>query len=133
MSTAASWHAPTCGSKSSVASMTTKVQCLAKMVSSALADPYQVVTGDTDQRRFRVVFDHFPERSGALLATFPFGELLAGHQGRQHRVSNDLRGDDHLRDVVATRNVVHDIEQHLFEDRPETPSPSATQQCKIGN
>ena len=63
--------------------------------------------------------------SGALLATLTLGELVARHQSRQHRVPDDLRCDDHLGDVIAARNVVHDVQQYLFEDRPQPASARA--------
>ena len=65
--------------------------------------------------------------SGALLAALTLGELLAWHQSRQYRVPDDFISDDHLGDVVAAGNVVHDIEQNLFEDRPQPAGARATQ------
>ena len=64
--------------------------------------------------------------SGALLAALTLGELFARHQRRQHRVPDDFISDDHLGDVIAARNVVHDVEQYLFQDRPQPASASAT-------
>jgi hypothetical protein len=63
--------------------------------------------------------------SGALLAALTLGELFAWHQSRQHRVTDDFCGDDHLCDVITTGNVVHDIEQDLFEDRPQAAGAGA--------
>jgi hypothetical protein len=71
--------------------------------------------------------------SGALLAALTLGELFAGHQSREYRVPDHLGGDDHLRDVIATGYVVHDIKQHLFEDRTQPASARAAQQRKISD
>lgn len=65
------------------------------------------------------------EGSGALLATLTLGELFAWHQCRQHRVPDDFVGNDHLCDVIPTGNVVHDIEQDLFEDRSQAAGAGA--------
>jgi hypothetical protein len=74
-----------------------------------------------------VVCDRLREDgSGALLAALTLGELLARHQRRQHRVPDDFGSDDHLCDVIATGNVVHDIEQDLFENCPQSASACAT-------
>ena len=73
------------------------------------------------------VTGYVKDGSGALLATLTLGELFAWHQSRQYRVPDDFISDDHLGDVVAAGNVVHDIEQNLFEDRPQPAGARATQ------
>jgi hypothetical protein len=75
-----------------------------------------------------VVRDRLPEgSSGALLAPLALRELLARHEGGQHRVPDNFRGDDHLRDVIATGNVVHDIEQYFLKDGPQTSGARTAQ------
>jgi hypothetical protein len=39
----------------------------------------------------------------------------------------------HLLDVVAAREVVHDVEQHLFEDGPQAAGAGAPQQRLVGD
>ena len=39
----------------------------------------------------------------------------------------------HLLDVVAARQVVHDVEQHLFEDGPQATGAGAPQQGLVGH
>ena len=65
------------------------------------------------------------EGSGALLATLALGELFTGHKCRQHRVPDDFGSNDHLRDAVAAGNAVQDMEQDLFEDRPQAAGAGA--------
>jgi hypothetical protein len=86
----------------------------------------ETVRCNTEKAAIWVVRDRLREDgSGALLAALTLGELVAWHQSRQHRVTDDFCGDDHLCDVITTGNVVHDIEQDLFEDRPQAAGAGA--------
>ena len=48
-------------------------------------------------------------------------------------LQHDLAVDDALHDVGARRQVVHDLEQHLFEDGPQTASAGAALQRLVGD
>ena len=48
-------------------------------------------------------------------------------------VLDDLAGDDDLGDVLAAGDVVHDVEQHLFEDRAQAAGAGAAQQREVGD
>ena len=46
---------------------------------------------------------------------------------------HDVAVDDALRDVGARRQLVHDLEQHLFEDRAQPASAGAALQRFVGD
>src|SRR5262245_7919715 len=58
--------------------------------------------------------------SGAAAAALG-GRLDPGHEGRVDLLEDHLAVDDALADVVARWQLVHHVEQHLFEDGPQTP------------
>src|SRR5215212_11848654 len=74
-----------------------------------------------------------PGCSGALLTAFPLRELFPRQQGGQSRFLHNFSANDYLGDVVAARDVVHDVEQHLLEDGPQSAGTSAAQQGEIGD
>ena len=47
--------------------------------------------------------------------------------------STTLRSTTHCVDVVAARQVVHDLEQHLFEDRPQPAGAGAALERLVGD
>ena len=59
--------------------------------------------------------------------------LVFGDQRRRHLAQHDLLVDDALHDVGARRQVVHDLEQHLFEDGAQTASAGAALQRLVGD
>src|SRR5215211_7708501 len=71
--------------------------------------------------------------SGALLATLPLRKLFSRKQGGESRFLHHFSADDHLGDVVAARHVVHDVQQHLLEDGPQSAGTGAAQQGEIGD
>src|SRR3546814_3606845 len=60
----------------------------------------------------------------ALLAR----SLAAGHERGVDLLEHDLAIDHALLDIGARRQVVHDVEEHLLEDGPQTTGPGASQQ-----
>src|SRR5438067_349599 len=76
-----------------------------------------------------------PRRSRGLLAPLALGGLgVARDDRRVHVLEHGLARDDHLRDVLAlARDVVHDAEQHLLEDRAQTTRASAAQDRLVGD
>src|SRR3954453_20031455 len=58
---------------------------------------------------------------------------VARDQRRVDVLEHDLAGDDDLRDVLARRDVVHDGEQHLFEDRAQTTRAGAAKDRLVGD
>src|SRR3546814_18265729 len=48
-------------------------------------------------------------------------------------LEHDLAIDHALLDIGARRQVVHDVEEHLLEDGPQTTGPGASQQGLVGN
>src|SRR3546814_12086283 len=65
----------------------------------------------------------------ALLAR----SLAAGHERGVDLLEHDLAIDHALLDIGARRQVVHDVEEHLLEDGPQTTGPGASQQGLVGN
>src|SRR5687767_8053324 len=86
--------------------------------------------------RYRSASEKFTRarsRGGAARALAPRLRLRLWHQRRGRLLAHDRRVDDHLRDVVAAGKLVHRVEQHFFEDGPETAGPGAAKQCEIGD
>ena len=67
--------------------------------------------------------------TGALLAR----RLGARDEGGIDLLEHGRAIDDDLLDVGATRQVVHDLEEDLFEDGPQTASAGAPQQGLVGD
>src|SRR3546814_289405 len=65
----------------------------------------------------------------ALLAR----SLAAGHERGVDLLEHDLAIDHALLDIGARRQVVHDVEEHLLEDGPQTTGPGASKQGLVGN
>src|SRR5690606_37122769 len=61
------------------------------------------------------------------------GDLAAGDERGVHLLEHDRRVDDALADVVAAREVVHHVEQHLFEDGPQATRTRAAEQSLVGD
>ena len=58
---------------------------------------------------------------------------MRGHQARRHPLQHDGLVDHAATDVLAARQVVHDLEQHLFEDGPQAPGAGAAQHRLLGH
>src|SRR5205807_2554741 len=71
-----------------------------------------------------------PRGSGAAAAALG-GRLDSGHEGRVDLLQHHRAVDDALADVVARRQLVHHVEQHLFEDGPQAPGARPPQQGLI--
>ena len=56
-----------------------------------------------------------------------------GHERGVHLVEHDLTVDHALAHVAARREVVHDVEQHLFEDGPQATGAGAAEQRLVGD
>ena len=74
-------------------------------------------------------------RASGRGAAGPLGPrgLAAGHERGVDLLEHDLAVDDALADVGAAREVVHDVEQHLLEDRPQATGAGAPQQRLLGD
>src|SRR4051794_9309323 len=59
--------------------------------------------------------------------------VVAGDEGRRLVVLDDGLVDDALRDVGAAREVVHHLEQHLLQDRPQTAGTRASRERLVGD
>ena len=59
--------------------------------------------------------------------------FVLGDERRRDLLSTTSRSTTHLHDVGARRQVVHDLEQHLFEDRPQTAGTGAALQRLVGD
>src|SRR5262245_53184108 len=67
---------------------------------------------------------------GATRARGP--RAVAWHEGRVDLLDHGLPVDDDLADVAAPGQVVHRVEQHLFEDRPQATGPGAAAHRLVG-
>src|SRR5688500_11453708 len=65
---------------------------------------------------------------GAAGPLTPRLRLRLGHESRRGLLAYDGGVDNALGDVVAARELVHGVEQDLFEDRPQATSAGAAQQ-----
>src|SRR4051812_582284 len=61
------------------------------------------------------------------------GDLRTWHERGIDPLEDDAAVDDATTDVAAARQVVHDVQQHLFEDRPQPACPGAAQQRLVGD
>src|SRR3989442_1642925 len=61
------------------------------------------------------------------------GLVRAGHEGGVHLLEHHVAVDDALAHVGAAGQVVHDVEQHLFEDGAQTASTGAAQERLLGH
>src|SRR5205807_721437 len=75
-----------------------------------------------------------PALSGLGAAAAPLGSRLdPGHERRVDLLEHHGAVDDALADVVARRQLVHHVEQHLFEDGPQTPGARPPQERLVGH
>ena len=61
------------------------------------------------------------------------GGGATGHEGRVDPVEHHRPVDDALAHVGAAREVVHHVEEHLFEDGPQPPGAGPAQQRLLGH
>src|SRR5438874_5558544 len=70
--------------------------------------------------------------SGASRASLAW-RLGARHECGVHLLEHDFTCDDALADVGSTRQVVHDVQQHLFEDGAQPACAGTSQQRLVGD
>src|SRR5215467_8670031 len=71
-------------------------------------------------------------RSGGLLPGGPPGDIPRD-QRRVHVLQHHVRADDDLLDVLAARDLVHDREEDLLEDRSQAAGPGTAQNRLVGH
>ncbi len=74
-----------------------------------------------------------PQEAARRLRVDLAGALFSGTRVGWTRSSTTARSTTHLADVGAAGQVVHHLEQHLFEDGPQAPGPGPPQQGLLGH
>ena len=74
---------------------------------------------ERDTPRLRALAAPLPRRGGGV----------ARHERRVDVLQHDLLGDDALGDVTARGDVVHEIEHHGLQNRPQSARPGLARQC----